>query len=189
MYALDRVQRFATSRVGDLLVLSWGFAEAIFLPVVPDVALGLFALAAPRRLGRLFALTVLGAIVGTLALYALALAAPSGVERFLLALPGIHPSMVAEAQTLVAPGDPFAIAGFGPGTPLKVYTFAWAAGRGSLVPLLVGAIVNRLTRIGPAIVALGVFGWRAPGFLRRHERLLLVVYVLFFVALYAVYWG
>lgn len=185
---LDRIAAFEDSRSGDLLVFAWGIAEAIAFPIVPDIVLGLFALASPRRLARPFALAVAGALVGTVVLFLVSSASPAAVQTLLLALPGIHPATIADARSLVAAGDPLSIAAFGPGTPLKVYTFAWASGAGSMAALLIGVVLNRLTRVGPGVVALAVVAALAPAFVRRHERPILVAYALFFTALYALYW-
>jgi hypothetical protein len=81
------------------------------------------------------------------------------------------------------------MAQLGPGTPLKVFTFAWATGPGSPAGLAAGVVLNRLARVGPVVVALAVLGSAAPGFLRRFDRLTLAVYTAAYVALYAVYWS
>jgi hypothetical protein len=55
--------------------------------------------------------------------------------------------------------------------------------------MAVGAVLNRITRIGPVLLLLAALGWIAPGFLRRHDRLVLVVYAAAYVVLYAIYWS
>jgi len=183
-----RLERIASGRAGIALVGAWAFAEAIAWPIIPDVAIGLLALVAPRRALVLFAFLVAGALAGTAVLYALTLAAPDAVEAMLLALPGISDSTLAAANQTVAAGNPTSIALVGPGTPLKVYTFAWATGPATPLALAVGAVLNRITRIGPGLLVLAALGWFAPGFLRRHDRLVLAVYAAAYVVLYALYW-
>lgn len=183
-----RLERVAAGRVGLALIGVWGFAEAIVFPVVPDVGIGLLALVAPRRALPLLVALVVGALAGTAVLYALAVAAPDAVRSMLLALPGIQESMLLEARVVVAGGDPMSIAQLGPGTPLKVYTYAWAAGPATPIALAVGTVLNRLTRIGPGLLLLAVVGRFAPGFLRRHDRLVLAAYAAFYVVSYAIYW-
>jgi hypothetical protein len=183
-----RLERLASGRAGLALAAAWAFAEAIGWPVIPDVLIGLLSLVVPRRALHLFAAVVAGALVGTGVMYACSVAAPDVVRAMLLTLPGIHEPMLAGARDTVASGDPVSIALLGPGTPLKVFTFAWATGPGTAPALLAGAVLNRLTRIGPGLVLLAAAGWVAPGFLRRHDRLVLAAYAAFYLALYATYW-
>ncbi len=186
---LDRIAGVAADRRGVLLVGLWAFAEAIALPVVPDVALGLLALAAPRQALRLFLVVVAAALAGTVVLFALSMAAPDAAYALLAALPGIDAATVDKARLAVAGGDPASVAGFGPGVPLKVYTFAWATGPGSPAGLALGVVLNRVTRVGPVVLALAVLGRLAPVFLRRHERLVLVLYAAAWLAVYVLYLG
>lgn len=183
-----RLERIATGRVGLALIGVWGFAEAIFFPIIPDVGLGLLALVVPRRALPLFAALVVGALLGTVVLYALALALPDAVQAMLLALPGINQPMLDAASQTVSQGNPGSIALVGPGTPLKVYTYAWAIGPATPIALAVGVVLNRITRIAPGLLLLVAIGRFAPGFLRRHDRLVLAVYAVFYVVSYAIYW-
>jgi 1-acyl-sn-glycerol-3-phosphate acyltransferase len=183
-----RLERLASGRAGIALVSVWAVAEAIAFPVIPDVALGLLALIVPRRALVLFAAIVLGSLLGSAVLYAAALVAPGAVTSLILALPGIPESMLAAARDLVAPGDPLSIAQIGPGTPLKVYTLAWATGPAMPFALAAGVVLNRITRIGPGLMFVAAVGWVAPGFLRRHDRLVVFTYAAFYVVSYAIYW-
>jgi hypothetical protein len=186
--AFDAIARFAGTRTAVMLIGAWAAAEAVFLPVVPDVALALFALAAPRRTAVLFLAAIAGALAGSLVLAALTASAPGSVDRMLRAIPGIDDTMIATADTHVDDG----VAGFaqlGPGPPLKVYTVRWVEAGGGILGLAVGVVLNRLTRIGPVLLAAAVAGWLIPGWLRRHERLVLGGYAVAWVALYALYLG
>ncbi len=183
-----RLERLASGRLGIALVGAWAFAEAIAFPVIPDVVLGLLVLVVPRRWLVLVSAVAVGSLAGTAVLYTAALARPDAVTSMILALPGIPASMLAAARDLVASGDPLSIAQIGPGTPLKVYSLAWATGPATPVALAVGVVLNRITRIGPGLVSVAVLGRLAPGFLRRHDRLVLLAYAVFYVVLYAWYW-
>ena len=123
------LERVAQKPIGWWLVAIWAFAEALWLPIVPDFLLCLLVLAAPRRAGALFLAVVAGSMLGSLVLYAAAVAAPEVVRTIVLAVPGVRPEMLDQASTLLAGGDPIRMAGFGPGTPLKVETVAWRSGR------------------------------------------------------------
>jgi hypothetical protein len=184
-----RLEAIARGRGGLLLVGGWGFAEAVLLPVVPDVALGLLVLVVPGRLPALFAALVVGALAGSAVMYAASLAAPDAVAAALLALPAIPPSMLADARTAVADGGVLSMTLQPPGTPLKVYTWAWAVDANGPVGLVSAIVVNRVVRILPGAIALAVVGRVAPGLLRRFDRLVLLAYAVFYVIAYAVYWS
>lgn len=183
------LERFAGTRAAIILALAWGFAEAIAFPVVPDVLLGIFALAAPRRAVPVFLAAVGGALVGSVVLAALAAADPAAIRGLLLTLPGIHVGMLDDAARATASGDPLALALFGPGTPLKVYTAAWIAGAGSVPGLLLAIAINRVTRIVPGVATLAIAGIVAPGWVRRHGRAVTLGYAAFWIGLYAWYWA
>jgi membrane protein YqaA with SNARE-associated domain len=182
---MDAIARFAATRRAMVLVAAWAFAEAIVLPIVPDVALDLLALAAPRRAGGLFVVATLASLAGSLVLFAVATATPAPARDLVLAVPGVHPALVDGAVQTVASGAPWSIAQFGPGTPLKVFTLAWAAGPATLLPFLIAVILNRVSRIAPTLIAAAVLGAAAPVWVHRHERLVLVGYAAAWVALYA----
>jgi hypothetical protein len=184
-----RLEWLAGSWWGLLLLAGWACAEAIALPVIPDLVLGLLVLVAPRRALVLFGATILGSLAGTAILYLATLADPAAIRTMLLTLPAIRPPMLSEATALVAGGDPFALILFGAGAPLKVYTWAWAAGAGTPAGLGLGVILNRLSRIGPLVLVTAVIGTVGADFIRRHDRLTLAVYVAFWIAVYAFYWG
>jgi len=50
-------------------------------------------------------------------------------------------------------------------------------------------VLNRLTRIGPMVLAAALIGWLAPAWIRRHEALVLTAYGLFWLATYVLYWS
>ncbi|MEO5704189.1 MAG: hypothetical protein ABIZ52_06365 [Candidatus Limnocylindrales bacterium] len=184
MTAADQVTAFAESRRAAVLLFGWGMFEAVVFFVIPDVLLYVLAAAAPRRAARLLAWTIAGALAGSVLLYVLAVARPDAAQGLLIAVPGIHRPMLDAAITKVAGGDPLALVQFGPGTPLKVYTVAWASGVGSILALLVGVVVNRLSRIGPGVVVSAVAGFVAPTLLRRFRLVLGIAYVVTWLVYY-----
>ena len=182
-----RLSRLAASPAGLVVLGMWGFAEAIAFFIIPDVGLSILALVAPRRAVPLFVAAVVGALAGTAVLYAWAMASPAVVESVLLAIPGIGPPMIAAAHEQVSDGSPLSITQFGAGTPLKVYTYAWATGPQTAPTMLVAALVNRLTRIGPGVAVAAAVGHLAPGLLRRHDRLVLLLYAIGYIVGYVLY--
>jgi hypothetical protein len=186
--AFDAIGRFSRSGAAMALVGAWAFGEAIVLPVVPDVALALFALAAPRRAAPLFGAVLVGAVAGSIVLAAAASAAPRSVDAMLLALPGIDADTIATVDARLATDGVLGFAQFGPGPPLKVYTVEWMAAGGSWPWLILGVLLNRVTRIGPVVLVAALAGRLFPGWLRRHERLVIPGYAVAWTAFYAIYW-
>jgi hypothetical protein len=184
---VERVERFAGRTAAFAAMGLWAAAEAIVLPIVPDVGLCLLVLAAPRRTVRLFAAVMGGAIVGTLVLAAFASLAPDTARGMLIALPGIDTTVLAGADQALARDGIGGFAQFGPGAPLKVYSIEWLARGGDIAGLVLGAILNRMTRIGPALIVAALIGWFAAPWLRRHARATFVVYAAFWLAVYAAY--
>jgi hypothetical protein len=185
----ERLERFAATRHATVLIGAWGMAEAIAFPVVPDVALYLLAMAAPKHAARLFAAAIVGALAGAAVLAGLTTVDPDAASSLMLAIPGINPQMPQAAERAMAGGDVLAFVGFGPGTPVKVYIVAWILAGGSPLLLAVGVIVNRLTRMGPGVLVTAVVGSLAPRFLRRHERLVLAIYGGLWVLTYVLYFA
>jgi hypothetical protein len=185
----ERLERFAATRQATVLMGAWGMAEAIVFPVVPDVALYLLAVAAPKHAARLFAAAIVGALAGAAVLAGLTTVDVGSARSLIFAIPGISPQMLQAAERAFAGGDVLGFVGFGPGTPVKVYIVAWVHAGGSPLLLAVGVILNRLTRMGPGVLVTAIIGSLAPGLLRRHERLVLAIYVGLWVLTYVLYFA
>jgi hypothetical protein len=185
--ALERVGLFARHPAAALTMGIWAAAEAVVLPIVPDVGLCLLVLAAPRRTLVLFAAVAIGAIAGTLVMAVFAIQSPDAARALLLAIPAIDPSLLASADQALARDGVAGFAQLGPGAPLKVYTVEWLAQGGDVGGLLVGTVLNRITRIGPALIVAAVIGQFAGSWLRRHSRLTLAAYAAFWILVYVAY--
>lgn len=74
-----RIGALARSRRGLTLSFCWGVAEAVFWPIVPDVAVALMALAAPSRFPALALAAVSGSVAGGAVAYGLGAAFGSGM--------------------------------------------------------------------------------------------------------------
>jgi hypothetical protein len=185
----DRISAFAGATAAVILVGGWAFGEAIVLPVVPDVALALLALAAPGRAVRLSAAVLVGALLGSVALAVLTGAAPGQVDAMLRALPAIDGGTMAAVDAELAEEGVAGFAQFGPGPPLKAYTVSWVEAGGGMLSLLAGVVLNRVTRIGPVVLIAALAGWLVPSWLRKHERVVIPVYVVAWTAFYALYWA
>ena len=183
---LDLVERIARSPVGASVLGVWAAAEAVVLPIVPDVGLGLLAIAVPSRATRLFAAVVVGALAGTLVLATFASQAPDEARGLILRVPAIDASVLSDAEDDLARDGIAGFAQLGPGPPLKVYTVEWLRQGRDIAGAVVGTILNRITRIGPVLLVAGAVGYVAGPWFRRHARLTLMAYaalwLLFYVA-------
>jgi membrane protein YqaA with SNARE-associated domain len=185
---IDRLAALARSRRGLVLVAAWACAEAVLLPVVPDVIVLPLVAAAPRATPRLVGALLTGALVGSVFLVWLVLADPDRVRSLFLVLPGLDAATIRGAEADIATNGAAAFAAFGPGVPVKVDTLAWVTAGGSPLVLAAAVALNRLTRIGPGIILAAIVGRLAPQWLRRHEWSAIAGYVAGWVALYLVYW-
>lgn len=183
-----RIEGFATRPLALATMSIWAAAEAIVLPVVPDVGLCLVALFAPRRAAILFAAVVGGALAGTLVLGALACRTPDGVDAMFVALPGIDESTLSEASGSLGREGLVGFARIGAGMPLKVYSTAWVELGGDAGGLIAGALLNRITRVGPPVAVAALIGWMVGPGLRRRLAVVLALYAAFWIALYAYLW-
>jgi len=186
--AIERIERFAARPAALATMAIWGAAEAVALPVVPDVGLCLLALAAPRQAARLFAAVLVGAVAGTLILAFLTALAPGAVRAMLLALPGIDASLIVEANSQLQRDGVLGFVQLGVGPPLKVYSNEWLALGGDVPGLVSGSILNRLTRIGPVLVVASGAGLVLASGIRRRSGATLAAYAAFWIAVYVILW-
>jgi len=185
------IEPFATLAAEPLIVVllvAWGVGEALFLPVVPDVLLGLLVLAAPWQLGPLLGAAVVGGVAGAVAGWWLLRARRSLADLVLALQPGLGRSGLDQAADRVRRRGPLAaFAQVGPGLPLKAYLHALAVVAPATTPAEVAglAFVNRLARLGP--VAL-VFAALHPFAIGWPPILLAIAWIGGWIAFYLAYW-
>ena len=172
-----------------LLFFAWGFAEAVLIPIVPDVGLGVLALATPAVLGWPLLSAVAGGVAGAVALAALRARNPGAVDRILALQPGLGSAGMDEARRRLAVGGPVAFAQVGPGLPLKAYVVAYVHDRPSARIVTVGllSLLNRATRMVPVVAAFALLGILARP-LEPASGPVLAAYVVGWVLFYAAFW-
>jgi len=170
------VGTFAGSTAGLLFVAAWAMAEAVVLPLIPELVLGVLALAAPRRAGRLALVAAVGSLAGGALMYVLA--AHGAAPPAPLTTPRMHVTASAQVASEGAPalrhqamsGIPYKVYGLAAGRDeVGLGGFLWASAQARGVRIVVGGLV------------LGLFGaglWRW----RRWYPIYLVVYMTVFVA-------
>jgi len=125
----------------------WGFAEATFFFLVPDVILSAIALY-DWRVALLACLAgVVGALVGGLLMYRQGRSRYAPVQGFLLRLPGISPAMLERVRREVEHRRFLAVL-TGPlsGTPYKTYAVEAGRQRLPLAGFLLVTVPARLVR-------------------------------------------
>ena len=180
--------RRVSSRAALWVGAAWGFAEATFFFVVPDVWLGFVALYAPRRTPTTLAAIVAGAAAGVTVLYLATLVAADALTSAVLTMPGIGPADLEQARVRLAEDGVMAIlTALIEGRPIKLYALAAALDGLGLVELVLFAVLNRLVRLVIVGVVLGSVGWAGRSIIARRPRAVAVLYVLSWTLFYAVY--
>jgi membrane protein YqaA with SNARE-associated domain len=185
------IEPFAGLAAAPLIVavlVAWGVGEALVLPVVPDVLLGLLVLAAPWQLGPLLGAAVVGGVVGALADWWLLLNRRSLADRILMLQPGLGRPGLAEAEARVRRRGPCAaFAQVGPGLPLKAWLHALSvvAPATTRTEVAALALVNRVARLGPVALALALVHPLALGW---QPATLTIAWIAGWSAFYAGYW-
>ena len=178
------------SRHGWLVGLVWGLAESTVFFIVPDVAVAFIAAMSPRDWWKAAVASIVGTLIGAVILFlAIQLWLGPYANHLLLWVPGIHPASLALASTRVSDHGAGAllVAAF-QGIPYKVYATELTLAGVSLPVILLWTIPSRALRLLPVAAAAGVGGRILQGSLRRHFRLWVGAYVLFWGGFYAWYW-
>lgn len=149
----QRAAGIATSRAGVAIAFCWGVAEAVAFPIVPDLAVALLALAAPRRFALLAGAAAAGSVAGGALAYGLGAVFGSG---FLAHAPLVTDRMAVAASEWLANEEASGLAHqTWSGVPFKVFGWQAAGHDVSFWPYLARTVLARAPRI---LLAGGVFG-------------------------------
>lgn len=139
--------------------LLWGFAEASFFFIVPDVLLSWHALSSRRRalIACLFAMV--GALFGGTLVWLWAVNDPDAVRSMVSRIPAINQTMMADVRAQLADTGVFALFK-GPltGVPYKIYAVEAADLGIELSTFLAFSIPARLIRFVAVTVVIGTIG-------------------------------
>lgn len=155
----ERARRLARSRAGLAVCFAWGAAEALVLPIVPDVAVALLAVVAPARFPLLALSAAAGSVAGSGAAHAL------GAIGIVPPLPLVTPRMAQQASAWLA-GEGARAVDHQPWSGIPIKAFSYEAGAAG-VPL--GAFVwhtaiargMRMLAVGAVFALAGRVGRRA----------------------------
>jgi membrane protein YqaA with SNARE-associated domain len=180
--------RFLTGSGGLALSFLWGFLEATFFFVVPDVLLSLVAIVSFRRVWRHIAAAIAGAVCGGAVMFFWAQENPAKAYTTVKKVPFITERMFARVETSYRK-DGMAAVYLGPmsGTPYKIYAVE-APGFFKATPFLVATIPAR----GWRFVLVSLFAAAGAAVLRRRwnksVRHLTILHTLAWTLFYIFYW-
>jgi membrane protein YqaA with SNARE-associated domain len=137
-----------------LIAFAWGFAEATFFFIVPDVFLTFVALASLPVAFEASWFALAGALAGGCVMYARGASAPEAVRSFLIRIPGINASLTDSVRLQIEARGLAAIL-LGPlrGTPYKIYAAEWGAMRRSFTGFLLISFPARYPRFLLSLLA------------------------------------
>jgi membrane protein YqaA with SNARE-associated domain len=153
-------RQLAASRTAVVTCFVWALGEATVWPVIPDVALFVFVLAAPARAPRPLLATAAGAAAGGTLTVLVASLAPHAATSIVLHVPLVHAQSVGAVRSYLRSHTLIVAFLHQPwsGIPFKLWAVtAVADGR---APLLVIAcfILGRSLRFATAAIVAGLLG-------------------------------
>jgi len=171
------------------LAFLWGLAEATLFFVIPDVVIAWAALSGWRRGLRMLLAALAGALVGGVALYAVATIRPAAAVAAIESVPFVHHAMIdtvagryrelGARALLLAPGN---------GIPYKVYA-ALAPDVTDPISFALLSIPARLERFLPAWLIFAVVGRVFSRSIARYPRRTAFAFVTVWTIGYAAYWS
>jgi membrane protein YqaA with SNARE-associated domain len=180
------------SRSAAIVALGWGFAEATFFFVVPDVWIGLLALFSWRAGLRAVAWAVIGALVGGALMYEVgAQLDRDRSARLLDAVPAISPGMVERVEEEMRERGPASML-LGPlrGTPYKIYARTAGLQEQPLGAVLLWTIPARGARFVLVAAVATLYGWLCRRVTPRTDWLLgpyLLAWIMFYAGYFWAY--
>jgi len=172
----QRVAVFAGSGLGLLTVALWAAGEAVLLPILPEFALVILVVAAPRKALRLALVAAAGSLAGGALMYTLATHGITSPAP--LTTPLMHTTAsaeVAEHGSAALRGQPMS------GIPYKVYGLAAGRAHVGLGGFLGESVPARAVRILVVAGLAGFFG-AATRTWRRWYPAFVVLFVTLFAA-------
>lgn len=156
----DRWRRVAGGRSGVATCFLWAVGEATVWPVIPDVALFLLVLAAPRRAPWLLVATVAGATVGgTITVFASSVA-PDAAMNAVLHMPLVHVRSVATVEAYLRDHSLVEAFFYQPwsGLPFKLWAVLAVSGGHQPLSVVPVFVAGRTLRFAAATGLAALFG-------------------------------
>jgi membrane protein YqaA with SNARE-associated domain len=173
---------------GIILAFLWGFAEGTFFFVVPDVAISLAALLAPRRAWRHALAAIAGAVIAGALLYTWSTHNPPAAANAVAHVPFVTAKMFTHVHTGYKTRGATAVL-LGPlsGVPYKIYAVEAPAFL-TRTTFLLATIPGRGERFLLVWLFFGTIGFLAKKYRRPTTKHLAIVHGIFWTLFYAFYW-
>lgn len=184
----SRITSFSWSHGTILVAFLWGLAEATLFFLIPDIFLGFVALFNWRRGFLSTAFAVIGALIGGVVMFSLAINHPQLMNRILTTIPLINQEMVDSVRdAILSTGVISLITGPLQGIPYKVYAVQ-AGQQGLPIPLfLIMSMIARLERLLPVYLVGAIVGITFRDYVHHHTRLVIGMYIVFWLGVYTWY--
>jgi membrane protein YqaA with SNARE-associated domain len=172
------------------LAFTWGFSEATFFFIVPDVLLTLIACRALRPALKATVAALAGALAGGALMYVLGARDPSLARVALDYVPAIGPALITRVTGQIDENGLVAVL-LGPmkGIPYKIYAVEWGARGGSFLAFMLISIPARYVRFFlTALIARGIARLIEP--LTHHRALIeMIILVVIWITFYSFYFA
>jgi membrane protein YqaA with SNARE-associated domain len=181
--------RWLAGAPGVALAFVWGLAEATFFFVVPDVGISLAAALAPRRAWRHVLAAIAGSVLGGALMFNWAASDVDGTRAAVMHVPFVRARMFLRVDASYAKHGMGAVY-LGPlgGFPYKIYAVEAPQFVGR-TEFLAGTVPARGYRFVLVWIVFGVAGQMLRRTFRRTDAQLVLWHGVFWILLYAVYWG
>jgi membrane protein YqaA with SNARE-associated domain len=181
---------FISSRPALTLAFAWGFSEATFFFIVPDVLLTLIGCRALRPALKASVAALVGALAGGALMYLLGAREPTFARVVLDHIPAIGPALIARVGGQINEIGLMAVL-LGPlkGIPYKIYAVEWGARGGSILAFMLISIPARYVRfLVTALIARAIARLIEP--LTQHQALTeMIILFVMWIAFYSFYFA
>jgi membrane protein YqaA with SNARE-associated domain len=184
------IDRFVSSRAAQVVAFVWGFAEATFFFIVPDVLLTVLACRKLQPALKASLAALVGALIGGAVMYGLGSLDAGRARRVLDLIPAISPALISKVETQADKHGLVALL-IGPlrGIPYKIYAVEWGARRERLIAFLIVSVPARYIRFFLAAVVARAVARGIEPLTRRRAWVEGVILALIWVAFYSFYFS
>jgi membrane protein YqaA with SNARE-associated domain len=185
-----RLDHFVRGNAAMAASFAWGFAEATFFFLVPEVLLTMLACRGLRPALKAALSALAGALTGGALMHLISTNSPWAATSFLDHIPGISPSLIGTVGSQIDQHGIIAVM-LGPisGIPYKIYAVEWGARGGNLVAFLLISIPARYIRFALACVATRGLVRLIEPWTRHYARIEILLLALFWIAFYGFYFS
>jgi len=182
------LRNFTSSRSVYLIAFLWGFFEATFFFIVPDVYFCFIALFSPLCGITLCLVSVLGSVPGGMIMYRLAEAKPVAINNFLEKIPGISAQMI---ELVHSDFQKFGIKALflGPtkGIPYKIFSTQAGITHMDFARFILASFPARLERILLVAIIAALIGFFFRENIRKYSKIWIISYLFLWLSIYLAY--